>query len=218
VDASRGSRFIRATAHDPLGLAYRVMILSGCRRAELVGFRWAYADLEVPYRDPDTGGERLGAVLTVRRPVLQLGGRLHEEATAKSRAGDRLVFLDHDTAGLLREHRKTQLRTRMAAEPSWHDNDLVFCQGDGRPWNPDYVSKRFRRLAGLAGVPVIKLHEGGRHTGNSLMYDAEIRQDIVMRQVGHASREISQRYNHPLRQAHLAAAAQVVGLVGRAGS
>jgi len=39
-----------------------------------------------------------------------------------------------------------------------------------------------------------------------------------MRQVGHASKEISQRYNHPLRQAHLAAAAQVAGLVGRAGS
>jgi len=49
------------------------------------------------------------------------------------------------------------------------------------------------------------------------MYDAEVRRDIVMRQVGHASREISQRYNHPLRQAHLAAAAQVAGLVDKAG-
>jgi hypothetical protein len=29
------------------------------------------------------------------------------------------------------------------------------------------------------------------------MHDAEVRQDIVMRQVGHASPEISQRYNHP---------------------
>jgi hypothetical protein len=48
---------------------------------------------------------------------------------------------------------------------------------------------------------VIKLHEGGRHTGNSLMHDAEVRQDIVMRQVGHASAEISQRHNHPLKQA-----------------
>jgi len=96
---------------------------------------------------------RLGAVLTVRRPVLQLGGRLHEEATAKSRAGDRLVFLDHDTGGLLREHRKTQLRARMASGPAWHDNDLVFCQGDGRPWNPDHVSKRFRRLAGRRACP-----------------------------------------------------------------
>jgi integrase len=215
---AEAARFIQATADDPLGLAYRVMILSGCRRAELVGFRWAFADLEVPYRDPDTGDERTGAVLTVKRPVLQLGGKLHEEQTAKSRAGDRLVFVDADTAELLREHRRAQLKARLAAGPAWADNDLVFCQGNGRPWNPDHVSKRFKRLAAQAGVPVIKLHEGGRHTGNSLMYDAEIRQDIVMRQVGHASKEISQRYNHPLRQAHLAAAAQVAGLVGRAGS
>ena len=59
---------------------------------------------------------------------------------------------------------------------------------------------------------------GGRRTGNSPVYHAEVRQDIVMRQVGHASKEISQRYNHPLRQAHLAAAAQVAGLVSKAGS
>ena len=188
------------------------------RRAELCGFRWAWADLEVPYRDPDTGDERLGAVLTVKRTIVQLGGKLVEEASAKSKAGDRLVFIDHDTATLLREHRKAQLRARLAAGPDWSDNDLVFCQPDGQPWNPDHVSKRFRRLAMLAGVPPIKLHEGGRHTGNSLMYDAEIRQDIVMRQVGHASAEISQRYNHPLRQAHLEAAAQVAGLVRKAGS
>jgi hypothetical protein len=29
---------IQATAYDPLGLAHRVMILSGCRCAELRGF------------------------------------------------------------------------------------------------------------------------------------------------------------------------------------
>ena len=40
----------------------------------------------------------------------------------------------------------------------------------------------------------------------------------MLRQVGHASTEISQRYNHPLRQAHLEAAAQVAGLVRKAGS
>ena len=131
---------------------------------------------------------------------------------------DRLVFIDADTAALLPEHRRAQLRARMAAGSDWHDDDLVFCQPDGRPWNQDHVSRRFKRLAVQAGLPQVKLHEGGRHTGNSLMYDAEVRQDIVMRQVGHASREISQRYNHPLRQAHLAAAAQVAGLVSKAGS
>ena len=50
------------------------------------------------------------------------------------------------------------------------------------------------------------------------MYDAEIRQDIVMCQVGHASAKISQRYNHPPKQAHLAAAGQVAALVRKAGN
>ena len=39
---------------------------------------------------------------------------------------------------------------------------LVFCQADGRLWNPDHISRRFRRLAAEAGVPVIKLREA-RH-------------------------------------------------------
>src|SRR5271157_673899 len=97
---AEAARFLAYTDGDPMGLMFRVMVLRGCRRAELVGFRWAGADL-------DRG------VLTVARPILQLGGRLHEEATAKSRAGDRLVFLDARTAGLLREHRTAQLRERM---------------------------------------------------------------------------------------------------------
>jgi hypothetical protein len=38
-----------------------------------------------------------------------------------------------------------------------------------------------------------------------------------MQPVGHASTEISQRYNHPLRQAHLTAASQVAALVSGSG-
>lgn len=214
---AEAARFLDYTAEDPLGLLYRVMVLGGGRRSEVCGFRWDGADLEVPYTDPETGETRLGAVLPVKRVLIQLGGKLHEEATAKTKTGDQLVFLDHDTADLLRKHRQAQLKARMKAGPAWQDNDLVFCRGDGRPWLPDHVSKKLKRLAAQAGVPVIKLHEGGRHTGNSLMYDAEVRPDITMRQVGHASKEMSQRYNHPLRQAHLAAAGQVSALVRKAG-
>ena len=47
-------------------------------------------------------------------------------------------------------------------------------QDDGQPWHPDHVSKRFKKLAAQAGVPVVTLHEGGRHTGNSLMQDAGV--------------------------------------------
>lgn len=64
------------------------LALGMTRRGELCGFRWSGTDL-------DRG------VLAVERPVLQLGGRL-AESTAKTRAGEWLVFLDAETAGLLR--------------------------------------------------------------------------------------------------------------------
>jgi integrase len=43
---AEAARFIEATASDPLGLAFRVMVLSGCRRGELCGLRWDDADLD----------------------------------------------------------------------------------------------------------------------------------------------------------------------------
>lgn len=98
---AQASRFIAHVADDPMGLMFRIAVLRGCRRAELVGFRWAHADL-------DRG------VLVVERPILQLGGKL-TESSPKTEAGARKVFFDAETAELLREHRKAQLRTRMAA-------------------------------------------------------------------------------------------------------
>jgi integrase len=209
------ARFIAYVADDEMGLMFRVAVLRAPRRAELCGFRWADSDLEKPYPDPQTGKELTGALLGVERPIIQLGGKVRE-SKAKTKKGQRRVFLDHETAELLRQHRKAQLRLRLTAGDVWQDNDLVFCQADGRPWNPDHVSKRFKKLAELAGVRVITLHEGGRHTGNSLMQDAGVDQELRMREVGHADKSVNDRYTHPLEQAHLAAAEQTAALVRNA--
>ena len=212
---AEAAHFIDYTANDEMGLMFRIAVLRAPRRAEICGFRWTGTELEKPYRELGTGEQRLGAVLPVRRPLIQLGGKVRE-SKAKSRAGERYVFLDQGTAELLREHRKAQLSARLRAGETWEDNDLVFCQADGRPWNPDHVSKRFKKLAEAAGVPVITLHEGGRHTGNSLMQDAGVDQELRMREVGHAGRSINDHYTHPLEQAHLAAAEQTAVLVRKA--
>lgn len=199
---AQARRFITyaAEAGDRLALAYRVMVLRGCRRAELVGLRWAGADLDA-------------GVLTVARPIVQLGGTLHEEAGAKSEAGNRKIFLDGETARLLRRHREAQDLERMLAGEAWQDDDLVFCRDDGTPWRPDHVSKHFKKLAAQAGVPVIKLHEGGRHTGNSLMRDAGVDQEVRMREVGHAGKDVNDRYTHLMEETHRAAAEQTAAYV-----
>jgi len=125
-----------------------------------------------------------------------------ERPSTQSGAAVRRVYLDAETAGLLRAHRKSQLAARMRAGADWHDHDLIFARFDGTPWRPSYVSRRFRQLAAQAGVPVITLHEGGRHTGVSLMHDADVRDDIRMREVGHSDRAVHARYNHVLDEAH----------------
>jgi integrase len=158
------------------------VVLRGLRRGELFGLRWSGADLE-------------NGVLAVDHSILELDGHL-QPGVPKTAAGVRRVFLDAETAALLREHRKAQLAARLRAGADWEDHDLIFCRDDGRP-SVEY--RRIRRLAADAGVPVITLHEAGRHTSVSMMHDdAGVREDIRMREVGHADPGVHARYNHIL--------------------
>lgn len=198
-----GAAFLAASADDPLHLLFRVVILRGARRGEALGLRWSGADL-------DAGFAR------VERPILLIGADV-TEGRPKSRAGERLIWLDAGTVSLLREHRKSQLRARMAAGTAWQDNDLIFCQDDGTPWKPDYVTRRFQAIARAAGLPPIKLHEG-RHSAASLARDAAVDPEIRRKTLGHADAAMTSHYTHIEAQAHRAAAEAVAALVEGAGS
>ena len=201
--AAQAARFLAASADDPLGLLFRLVVLRGARRGEAIGFRWAGADLEAGY-------------LAVDRTVLQHGGTI-VEGRAKTRAGERRIWLDAATVALLRAHRRAQLAARMRASTAWQDNDLIFCREDGSPWPPDYVSRRFKATARDAGLPVIKLHEG-RHSAASLARDAGVDAKIRQEQLGHATGAMTDHYTHVLAEAHREAAEAVARLVGEAGA
>jgi len=113
---------------------------------------------------------------------------------------------------LVREHRKAQLRTRMVAGEACQENDLIFCQDDGTPWKPDYVSRRFKALAAAPGLSPIKLHEG-RHSAASLARDAEVDPEIRRRTLGHADAAMTSHYTHIDAQALRGAAEAVAALV-----
>ena len=196
--AAQARAFLAVTAGDPLGLLFRIVLLRGARRGEAVGLRWSDADLDAGY-------------VRVRRPIVLIGGDV-VESTPKTSTGDRLIWLDARTVRLLREHRKAQLVARFRAGEAWQDNDLIFCKDDGTPYRPDYVTRRFKSLAGQAGLPVIKLHEG-RHSAASLAHDAQVDPEIRRRTLGHADAAMTSHYTHPEAEAHKAAAEAVAKLV-----
>jgi len=67
-------------------------------------------------------------------------------------------------------------------------------------------------------VPVIKLHEGGRHIAASLVRDAEVDAEIRRKTLGHADAAMTSHHTHIEAQAHVAAAEAVAQLVKGAGS
>jgi integrase len=137
--------------------------------------------------------------------------------TPKTKAGRRIYGQGPATVELLKTHRKAQIKMRMKTGESWQDNDLVFCQGDGTPYKPDAVTRRFKRLAQLDGLPVIKLHEG-RHTNASLQHHAEVDPEIRSRSLGHADAAMTSHYTHPEAELFRQAAEAVEKLVEGAGA
>jgi len=61
-----------------------------------------------------------------------LGGRVIK-GTPKTKAGERLIFLDAQTARMLRERRTAQVKARMLAGEAWRDNNLIFAPGGRQP-------------------------------------------------------------------------------------
>jgi integrase len=74
----------------------------------------------------------------------------------------------------LRAHR-AQLEERIAADPSWQDDDLVFAQADDRPIerNPDWRS--WEVLLRAADVREVRRHDG-RHAAATLLLSDGARQ------------------------------------------
>ena len=184
----------------------RIVLLRGARRGEACGHQWGTSDLD--------GTGKGAPYLSVDRPILLIGGT-RTEGKPKTSGSERLTWLDAVTVKMLRAHHTEQTKARLRAGPAWEDNDLIFCHADGSPYRPDYVYRRFRRLAKDAGLPVIRLHDG-RHTAVSVMDAAGVDRSVRMAEVGHVTEQMHDRYTHVDAARHQAAAELTAAFVGKA--
>jgi hypothetical protein len=87
---------------------------------------------------------------------------------------------------LLREHRRRQQTERDAAGGQWQASSYLFTTPDGSPLHPDWLTRRFRRLVTLSGLPPVRLHDL-RHGAASLALAAGADLKTVQALLGHAS-------------------------------
>jgi integrase len=192
-------RFLDTVQAERLHAAWRVAALTGMRRGEVLGLRWADIDLDQGW-------------LSVRQALIVVDRQVQVSAPKTAR-GRRLIALDPGTITALRIHHAQQAAERLALGPTWTADDLVFTREDGQPLHPDWFRRRFERRVARAGLPKIRFHDL-RHTHATLALQAGVHPKVISERLGHATVAITlDIYSHAIPALQHDAATTIADLV-----
>lgn len=163
--------FLEHVAGDRLYPLWRLIAMTGCRRGEALGLRWADVDVD-----------EATVAITHQRTI---AGSHVVEGSPKTKAGARTVALDAATVAALRAWRAQQSAERLFMGAGWPDTDLVFTHPDGGGLWPQNVTAKFRAIAQELELPLIGVH-GLRHSAATWMIGSGVSPKLVQQRLGHA--------------------------------
>ncbi len=166
-------------------------ILTGMRRGELLGLQWG---------DIDRAHNQIHVQRALDNTTKQL-------STPKSEAAIRKIDI---TPYLTLALRKYKLEAQGKG-----DGGFVFCDGEGKPWDPDNLVKRqFLPALKRAGVKRVRFHDL-RHTNVSLRIEEGQNIVYISKQIGHESPDITLKvYAHLIKDIHPEQAAKLDRALG----
>ena len=148
-------------------------LLSGLRRAELLGLRWKDVDLDAH-------------TITIRQTSNYLPGVGVYVSTPKSDSSTRPLPISTAAGMLLLESPRWPDTQREQRGDAWKDQDgRVFTSDTGAPLFPDSVTQWFTAFVARSGLPKVTVHSL-RHTYASLMIADGAPLVVVSKQLGHA--------------------------------
>jgi len=169
-------RWISSPWYAPFLLAYQ----TGMRRGELMGLKWDAVDLD-------------RRMVDVIRTLERIPGKGLNIGEPKSDTSRRSIKLPASAVSLLTAHKARQAAMQLAAGPAWQDDSFVFAQPDGRPRDPDAVTKAFRELMIELGITNVHLHTM-RHTHATVLLEQGVHLKVVQMRLGHSSIAVTADY------------------------
>lgn len=147
-----------------------LLIVTGCRRGEIMGLKWEKIDLKNKRIRIDSAAKYLPGVGVY-------------EGTTKT-GNTRLLGIPDETVSLLKKYRKSYLELKLKNGDRWQDTGFVFCQDDGRPMNPDSIGAWLADFSKRHDLPHINPH-AFRHTVASVLIANGTDVVTVSKQLGH---------------------------------
>lgn len=153
-EAADAKRLLTVIESDPIEPAVHLGLYLGLRRSEVVGLRWQDIDFD-------------HNVVHIRNTVVRFK-TISEMEKTKSRASKRDLYLPKGLKQYLLTLRERTETYKQLFGKAYHDGEHICQWPDGRSYTPDYVSRRFKRILELSGLPQIRFHDL-RHTAGSLL-------------------------------------------------
>lgn len=164
-------------------------LMTGARRGEIIGLE---RDRVTDHLDLSWQLQRITDITKAPGDFeyRQVKGTLYL-TRPKSKSGWRIIPLVEPLKGWLGLH--------LQNAPA---EGLIFRE-DGRPWDPDRVTKAWKKLMQEMSLPEDVVLHGARHTTVDLLYAAKVPEDIIQAIVGHSSRQTTRDYRTRIDPARL---------------
>ena len=179
---------LKALDTEPLKwqLITHLMIVTGCRRGEIMGLQWEKVDLENNRVKIDK------ALVSSKSKGTYLGNT--------KTADVRYLNLPAETMTILRQHKREQLRLQIANGDRWQHTGFVFTTDDGSHMNPDSITGWLHDFSRRHNLPHINPH-AFRHTVASVLLANGTDIVTVSKQLGHASVNTTENfYSHIIEE------------------
>ena len=143
----------------------------GLRRSEVLGLTWGDFDFKAH-------------TIHVRNTVTKMT-TLHQSNQTKSESSNRILSMVPGTESYFKQLMEQQKKTYKLIGIPFSMQVPVCAWPDGKPFNPDYVSRRFKKILEKNDLPIIRFHDL-RHTAGSLLLADGVDIKTIQKFLGHS--------------------------------
>lgn len=171
-----------AIKDEPIYPLVKITSIYGLRRSELLGLKWDSLDFE-------------NGTVTIMHTVTKVSTLVEKDKT-KNASSHRTFPMTAEARSIFEAAKEADKENRKLFGKDYNRNDYVFKWPDGRPYSPDYVTKKFSKLLEENDLPHIRFHEL-RHSCASLLISLGFSLKDVQEWLGHSDIKVTANiYSH----------------------
>lgn len=165
-----------------------LLLVSGCRRGEILGLKWEKIDWD-------------SEQICIDCSLLYSGERGLFEDKPKTKESIRYIRLPEEMMNLFMTYQKFQMEEKERYGDKWQDSPYVFTNEKGGAMNPSQLSNWLNRFSERHNLPHLNPHIF-RHTMTSLLFFHGVDGVSISHRLGHAHVSTTVNiYSHVIEQA-----------------